>query len=79
MLDLKPYGAFIENTIRPMIEEAQTLLSDLYAYGLHLEKEDLFRMAKIVGKKHLIVTVINALRDIIIAIIIAGTLWKTLA
>ena len=76
MLDLKPYSAFIENTIRPMIEEAQTLLSDLHGYGLYLEKEDIFRMAKIVGLNHFRAVIIQSITNITITAIICWSLWK---
>ena len=76
MLDLKPYGAFIENTIRPMIEEAQTLLSDLHGYGLYLEKEDVFRMAKIVGMNHFRAVVVQSLCNITIVSIVCFTIYK---
>jgi len=77
MLDLKPYGAFIENTIRPMIEEAQTLLSDLHGYGLYLDKEDVFRMAKIVASNHFKAVLIQAICNVIICSIICFTIYKT--
>ena len=77
MLDLKPYGAFIENTLRPMIEEAQILLSDLHGYGLYLEKEDIFRLGKFIANKHLKAVIIQSLTNVVICGIICWTVWKT--
>jgi len=76
MLDLKPYGAFIENTIRPMIEEAQTLLSDLYGYGLHLDKEDILKIGKFIADRHIKVVIIQSVTSIIICGVVCLTLWK---
>lgn len=75
MLDLKPYGAFIENTIRPMIDEAQTLLSDLHGYGLYLDKEDLYKLMRFVALKHMKVVIIQSIVNIIITGIICWTAW----
>lgn len=76
MLDLKPYGAFIEHTIRPMIEEAQILLSDLHGYGLYLGKEDLFKVCQFLAKKHFRAIIIQSITNIIICGIICYTVWK---
>lgn len=75
-MDLKPYGAFIENTIRPMIEEAQILLSDLHGYGLYLDKEDLYKIGKFIALKHMKVVLIQSITNIIITAIICGVAWK---
>ena len=75
MLDLKPYGAFIENTIRPMIEEAQTLLSDLHGYGLYFCKEDISKIIHMIANKHLKAVIIQSIANIIITGIICWTLW----
>ena len=75
-MDLKPYGAFIENTLRPMIEEAQTLLSDLHGYGLYLDKEDLYRIGKFIADKHLKAVIVQSISNVIITTIICGAVWK---
>ena len=77
MLDLKPYGAFIENTLRPMIEEAQTLLSDLHGYGLYLEKEDIFRLGKFIADKHIKTVIVQSIANVIIVALICFTVLKT--
>lgn len=75
MLDLKPYGAFIENTLRPMIEEAQTLLSDLHGYGLYFCKEDIEKIIKNVAARHVQVVILQCLTNVIITGIICWTAW----
>lgn len=75
MLDLKPYGAFIENTIRPMIEETQKLLSDLYGYGLHLNKEDIHKVAKFVADKHIKTVILQSIVNVVICALICLTLY----
>lgn len=76
MLDLKPYGAFVENTLRPMIEEAQTLLSDLHGYGLYFCKDDIFKLINVVANKHLKAVIIQSIANVAICGIICWTLWK---
>ena len=76
MLDLKPYGAFIEHTLRPMIEEAKSLLSDLYGYGIHLDKDDIARVTKLIASKHIKVVIIQSITNIIICGVVCYTLWK---
>ena len=79
MMDLKPYGAFVENTIRPMIEEAHTLLSELRGYGLYFCKEDVFKLINIIANKHLKAVIIQSISNIIITGFICWTLWMTRA
>jgi len=74
--DIKPLGAFIENTIRPLIGEAGDILYEFQRQGIQITEENIIKFTKQVAHLHFRTVVIQALRDIIIAIIIAGVLWK---
>ena len=75
MLDLKPYGAFVENTIRPLLEEFHIFISDLYGYGLHLTKEDLAMLGKYIVLRHMKTIIIQSITNVIITGIICWTAW----
>ena len=61
--DMKPLGAFIENTIRP-------LLSELKESGIDIKVVNLEKTLFNLGLTHIFTTFINALRDIIVVCII---------
>lgn len=75
--DIKPLGAFIENTIRPLVAEAKDILSEFEKQGFPLTEKRIIAFSKTIATLHLRTVIIQAIRDIIIAIIIAGVLWKT--
>ena len=74
--DIKPLGAFIENTIRPMLDEAGDILFEFQRQGINVTQDNLIEYTKTIANIHLRTVIIQAIRDIIIAIIIAGVLWK---
>ena len=74
--DIKPLGAFIENTIRPMIQEAGDILAEFQRQGIAVTQENLISYTKTIANLHLRTVIIQAIRDIVIALIIAGVLWK---
>ena len=41
MIDLKPYGAFIQNTVKPLVEEAKELCDKLEKQGLPVNRDNL--------------------------------------
>lgn len=47
MIDnLKPYGAFVENTLRPFLSELHVLLEEFKEYGLPVDKETISAFLK---------------------------------
>ena len=46
MIDLKPYGAFVENTIRPLLDEFKDVIGELSKYGLNFSEDSLARLSK---------------------------------
>ena len=74
--DIKPLGAFIENTIRPFILEAKDILSEFERQKIPITESNISSFIKKISIIHLRTIIIQAIRDIIIAIIIATVLWK---
>lgn len=73
--DIKPLGAFVENTLRPLLDKAGDILFEFQRQGINITEENIVRYTKEVAKAHMVTVVIQAIRDIIIASIIAGVLW----
>ena len=68
MFDLKPYGAFLENTVRPLIWELERL-------GLRLDEKSLNKALWKAGIFHIISTLLQIARDIIVTIVLAKVIW----
>ena len=79
MLDLKPYGAFIENTIRPLLEEFKWLLLELEKKGLKISEQSLGQIIKQVAKLHMKSLMISLMRDVIVTLIIGFVVWQVLS
>lgn len=63
MFNLKPYGAFIENTVRPLIAELDRL-------GLRLDNKSIDRVILKAGLFHVLSTILTIGRDIACLIIL---------
>ena len=74
--DIKPLGAFVENTIRPLLSECGGILLEFQRQGINVTQDNLISYTKVIANLHLRTVIIQAIRDIIIAVIIAGVLWK---
>ena len=66
MIDLKPYGAFIENTIRPVIEESKTILKELSKYNIELDNFTLEYYVKKIVDFHLKTIMIESVKQVIL-------------
>lgn len=75
--DIKPLGAFIENTIRPVLSECGDILHEFQRQGINVTQDNLIKYTKTIAYIHLKTIIIQAIRDVVIAIIIAGVLWTT--
>ena len=73
-MDLKPYGAFIEHTARPLIEEATILLKEIARTGM--EKKDIQAFFKKLAFLHVLGIVLDTLKAIICTAIIGFVVWK---
>ena len=69
MIDLKPYGAFIEHTIRPLLSEFNFVLDECDLKGIDLNKlfnnlvimyiiHLVFELVKVIGTTYLICQVL---------------------
>jgi len=70
MIDFKPYGAFIEHTIRPLLEELE-----LVTKKLKIRNFDATYIAKEFIKLHIKATAIEAIKTIICTAIIGYVAW----
>lgn len=70
MFDLKPYGAFVENTIRPLIVEL-----NLVSKKLKIRNFDANIIVKEFVKLHIRATIIEALKTIVCTTIIGYVAW----
>ena len=68
--ELKPLGAFIENTVRPILAELRLCKADLTL-------SDLEGVLKKLAITHCICLVFSVIRDISIAVIIGWVICKT--
>ena len=75
MLDIKPYGAFIENTIRPLLEEVRQLLDIAKSNGLDLTERNIARVVKSTGQWYLLNSLLESFRNILITMIVCYTAW----
>lgn len=64
MIDLKPYGAFIEHTIRPLIDELNKL-------GFKVDQ----KIISLVVKLHIFSKVVDAIVSIITIILVCLTVY----
>jgi len=71
--DFKPLGAFIENTIRPIIQEAGDIIAELQRAGIGLTEENISNLVTKIVDAHIKTVFIESIKTIIIAGIIAYT------
>lgn len=76
MLDLKPYGAFVENTIRPLFEEIHKLIEIANESGLEITEQNIGAILNKTGGWYLFHTVIDAVKSISITAIVCYTIWQ---
>lgn len=75
MIDLKPYGAFVEHTLRPFLEEAQELLDRLEEKGFYFNKRNIDKLVNGLIKAHLIHASLDIAKSIVITVIVCLTAW----
>ena len=78
MIDnIKPLGAFIENTIRPLVQETGDILAEFQRQGINVTADNLIAYTKKVADLHLRTVIIQAIRDITIAVLVIWFLCTT--
>jgi hypothetical protein len=73
MLDLKPYGAFIEHTIRPLFEESELLISALNK--MNLKEGDVPRILTKIALLHLFSIIMETIKTITCVSIMGYVAW----
>lgn len=79
MIDTKPYALFIQNTIKPIIEDLKEILNELDKSGLSLDKEDFDKILRACVKIHISDCFYSALAQIVGWLIIGLIGWMILA
>lgn len=74
--NLKPIGGFIENTIRPLLDEVHWIFEELDKKGIKVTEENVIKVTKELAKAHIISLSFELLKTIITATIICYTLFK---
>lgn len=74
MIDLKPYGAFIEHTIRPLFEESETFVKLVKDYGITID--DFRALMKKVAVLHTFSIVIDMIKTVTCTAIVGFVAWK---
>ena len=75
MIDLKPYGGFIENTIRPLIGEAKWFLNELDRQGIKINEDTIMIITHDLIKLHFITLGAEIVKTLGTTAIICFTLW----
>ena len=65
MIDLKPYGAFIEYTVRPLVEESKSLLKECERLGVPLTETHINQLGKYLAKLYLISVISETIKVVI--------------
>lgn len=80
MIDyMKPVGAFLENTVRPLIQESKWFIDELEAKGLRLTKRGLEETAGFLFKSYSKCLLIKLVQNVIITGIVCLTIYLILA
>jgi len=77
-IDLKPVGAFLENTVRPMIEEGRWFLAELERQGIKISEENIVRVLREFLLHSLLVVIARSVLIILVSVIIAFTSYLLL-
>ena len=78
MIDLKPYGAFIENSIRPILEQVNVFLDEVDKRGFRLDKSNLQFLLDYLFKLNVQIMVLKAIVSITVTGMVCFTCLKLL-
>ena len=74
--DLKPIGAFIENTIRPLIDEMKWFLNELEHKGIRITESNISKVINCLGNTYIKVTIIKLFQYLIITGMVCFSVLK---
>jgi hypothetical protein len=79
MIDyMKPVGAFLENTIRPLIKETKWLLDEFEKKGIKVTEENIQKVTKNLFDCYIKYALVEFAQNIFITIIVSFTIWMIL-
>jgi hypothetical protein len=79
MIDyMKPVGAFLENTIRPLIKETKWLLDEFEQKGIKVTEENIQKVTKNLFDCYIKYALVELVQNIFITIIVSFTIWMIL-
>lgn len=74
MIDpLKPLGAFIENTVRPLLGEFKWFFDECEKKGIHINEKNVERICRVVLHCHFRTVAFDAFKSVLITLIICAT------
>lgn len=80
MLDyMKPIGAFLENTIRPLISEMKWFIDELEVHGIKVNEQNINSVTKSLFNAYCKYALIQLVQNVIITVIICLTIYQILA
>ena len=79
MIDyMKPVGAFLENTVRPLISEMKWFIDELEKRGLRVTETSISHVFRILLKCYLECLWVNLIKSVIITVIVCLTAYMIL-
>lgn len=76
MNNWKPVAGFIENTIRPLIEEMKWFLEELERQGIIITERNIEAVIKHIGGIYLTNAIIKLIQTVLIAIVIGYVICR---
>lgn len=79
MIDpLKPLGAFIENTIRPLLGEFKWFFEECEKKGIPINETSVKRLVDFLTMAHIRVCILNLVQSVVVCVLICLTWLITL-
>lgn len=72
----KPIGAFLEYTIRPLLDEFKWLLEELKTRGIEINESNIRHTFNSLINAYFKIVIVKAIQYVLIAGVICFTLWK---
>ena len=76
MIDLKPYGAFVENTVRPLLSELKALFDEMRELHIPLDKANIEWLINFLAERYKTHLVIDLCKTVITTAIVCWTVIR---
>lgn len=70
---IKPIGGFIENTIRPMLEEVQWFFDECDIHDIPINERNIKKIIDYTARAHFRTCIINLIQNVVICLLICAT------